>query len=68
MIVADQRGGIERLNGKVQVTDPEDVESNPLWRTLSKQVEVLRAEQEESRKSVDEAAENGTFTSEADDH
>ncbi|KAL8984540.1 MAG: hypothetical protein Q9205_001528 [Flavoplaca limonia] len=68
VIVADQRGGIERLNGKMEVTDPEDVESNPLWRTLSKQVEILRAEQEESRKSVDEAAQNGTFTSGADDH
>ncbi len=39
--------------------DTNGVESNVLWRTLSKQVGILRAEQEESLKSVDEAAQNG---------
>lgn len=59
MIVADQRVGTKELNGMNGDADTDGVESNTLWRTLSKQVGTLRAEQEESLKSVDEAAQNG---------
>ena len=59
VIVANQRGGTEEPNGMNGDADTNGVESNTLWRTLSKQVGILRAEQEESLKSVDEAAQNG---------
>ncbi|KAI4108958.1 MAG: hypothetical protein LQ339_002077 [Xanthoria mediterranea] len=59
VIVADQRVGTKGLNGMNGDADTDGVESNILWRTLSKQVGILRAEQEESLKSVDEAAQNG---------
>ncbi|KAL8775545.1 MAG: hypothetical protein Q9209_000041 [Squamulea sp. 1 TL-2023] len=61
VIVAAQRGGdIAETNGTVKTGDPEGLEGNALWRTISKQVETLRAEQEDSRKSADEAAQNAS--------
>ncbi|KAL8851946.1 MAG: hypothetical protein Q9221_003157 [Calogaya cf. arnoldii] len=60
VIVANQRCGTEGPNGTTGDADTEGIESTALWRILSKQVGILRAEQEESRKSVDEAAQNGT--------
>lgn len=35
-----------------------DLENNQLWQVLSKQVQTLRTEMEESRKSADDAAKN----------
>ncbi|KAI4263808.1 MAG: hypothetical protein L6R42_001059 [Xanthoria sp. 1 TBL-2021] len=68
VIVANQRGGTEKLNGTVGDADTEGVDGNALWRTLSKQVEILRAEQEESLRSVDEAAQNGISPTGRYDH
>ncbi|KAL8998573.1 MAG: hypothetical protein Q9169_002413 [Polycauliona sp. 2 TL-2023] len=59
MIVASQRGGTQQPNGTDGAADTEEFQNNALWRTLSNQVKILRTEQEESRKSVDEAVQNG---------
>ncbi|KAL8648618.1 MAG: hypothetical protein Q9226_005918 [Calogaya cf. arnoldii] len=67
VIVANQRGGTEGFNETTGDADTEGIKSTALWRILSKQIGILRAEQEESRKSVDEAAQNGTFLTIATD-
>ncbi|KAL8671697.1 MAG: hypothetical protein Q9168_003797 [Polycauliona sp. 1 TL-2023] len=63
VIVATQRSSTQELKGTDGDPDQRDLQSNALWRTLSKQVETLRAEQEESRRSVDESAQNVTTSS-----
>ncbi len=37
-----------------------ELEDNQLWRVISKQVQTLRAEMEESRKSAEDAEKNNT--------
>ncbi len=51
----------ERLSNNVPTPTPgsdTDLENNQLWQVLSKQVQTLRTEMEESRKSAEDAAEN----------
>ncbi|KAL8699944.1 MAG: hypothetical protein Q9201_005712 [Fulgogasparrea decipioides] len=63
VIVAAQRGGgVEQdVNGTIPGSaDPEGLEDNALWQTISKQVETLRTEMEDSRKSAEEAAQNAS--------
>ncbi|KAL8687242.1 MAG: hypothetical protein Q9218_006531, partial [Villophora microphyllina] len=63
VIVAAQRGGTsaENVDGTAETdADPEGLEGNALWRTISKQVETLRVEMEDSRKSAEEAAQNAS--------
>ncbi|KAL8721504.1 MAG: hypothetical protein Q9225_001849 [Loekoesia sp. 1 TL-2023] len=58
IILAAQRGGAEEINGTAEDADPEGLKHNALWRTIRKQVEALRMEMEDSRKSAKEAAQN----------
>ncbi|KAL8952622.1 MAG: hypothetical protein Q9222_001496 [Ikaeria aurantiellina] len=60
ILVAAQRGGVEEVNGIEDLSGPESLKQNALWRTISKQVETLRIEMENSRKSADEAAQNAS--------
>ncbi|KAL8734358.1 MAG: hypothetical protein Q9166_001556 [cf. Caloplaca sp. 2 TL-2023] len=67
VIVAAQRGGVGEINGTNGNADPEGLEHNALWRTVSKQVEILRTEMEDSRKSAEEAMQNASNGSNEDD-
>ncbi|KAI4187585.1 MAG: hypothetical protein LQ346_005467 [Caloplaca aetnensis] len=62
VIVAAQRGGhVEKeINGDTGSAEGGNLENNALWRTISKQVETLRTEMEDSRKSAEEAAQNAS--------
>ncbi|KAL8814978.1 MAG: hypothetical protein Q9223_005847 [Gallowayella weberi] len=61
-VAAVRSGDSEReVNGTgSENADPEGLEHNALWRTISKQVETLRTEMEDSRKSAEEAALNAS--------
>ena len=61
MIVGAHKGTSTEIDGLPEVpNEADELDHLLLWRVLRKQVETLRAEMEDARKSAEEAAKNNT--------
>ncbi len=61
MIVGSHKGTSKEVDGLPEASDKADeLDHLLLWRVMRKQVETLRAEMEDTRKSAEEAAKNNT--------
>ena len=59
MIVGSHRGASKAINGLPEAgEESHELDHLLLWRVMSKQVKILRAEMEDSRKSAEDAAKN----------
>ena len=61
MIVGSHKGTSKEIDGLPEASDEaNELDHLLLWRVMRKQVETLRAEMEDTRKSAEEAAKNNT--------
>ena len=60
-IVETQKAGTAKPDTSLSPTS-EDLESNDVWKAISKQVQTLRKEMKDSRKSVEDASKNSMLS------